>query len=287
MIIDDNIIKKLEEKAVIVRNEVVDMLKQAGTGHIAGSLSMVDIFVAMYFSILKFDPQNPNWGERDRLVLSHGHTCPALYATLAEVGYFSKTDLQTLRKFGSPLQGHPHREWLKGIETSSGPLGSGLSQTVGMALANDMDVGRPRTSDVHGRRTSTSPDGKFFYCLMSDGEMQEGQVWEALMLAGKEKLANLIAVIDRNGIQIGGPTKEVMPLEPLRDKLEAFNWQVLEVDGHNFEQILEAVKTAKKISDLPFEEKKPIIIIAHTVSGKGFPEFENDYHWHGKVPPLE
>jgi len=254
-------ISKLEKTAVIVREELIKMLIQAGSGHTAGPLSMTDIFVAMYFDILKHDPQNPDWKERDRLILSHGHTCPALYTVMAEAGYFSKTDLQTLRKFGSPLQGHPHREWLKGLETSSGPLGSGLSQAVGMALADRLDLGN-----------------KYFYCLMSDGEMQAGQTWEALMLAGKEKLSNLIAIIDRNGIQIGGLTKDVMPLEPLRDKLEAFNWQVLEIDGHDFEQIISAVETAKKIAD------KPTIIIAHTIPGKGFPEFENDYRWHGKVP---
>jgi len=270
-----NKIEDLEKKAVIVRNEVVAMLKQAGSGHTAGSLSMVEIFVAMYFNILKYDPQNPDWEERDRLILSHGHTCPALYATLAEVGFFPKTDLLSLRVFGSALQGHPHREWLKGIETSSGPLGSGLSQAVGMALADRID---------YFSSQDPQSEKKFFYCLMSDGEMQAGQVWEALMLAGKEKLANLIAVIDRNGIQISGQTEEVMPLEPLRDKLEVFNWQVLEINGHNFEQILEAVETAKKNSNLPLEEKRPTIIIAHTVPGKGFSEFENDYHWHGKVP---
>jgi len=254
----------LEEIAKSVRQEIIKSLAEAGSGHTAGSLDMVEILVALYFKLLKHNSQNPDWAERDRLILSHGHTCPALYAVLAEAGYFPKTELQTLRKFGSKLQGHPHREWLRGLETSSGPLGSGLSQAVGMALSARMDL-----------------SAQYFYCLMSDGEMQAGQTWEALMLAGKEKLTNLIAIIDRNGIQIGGLTETIMPLEPLREKLEAFNWQVLEIDGHNFEQISGAVETAKKI------QEKPTIIIAHTIPGKGFAEFENDYRWHGKAPTQE
>jgi len=258
---DEKVIKELEKIAITVREGIIKMLVQAGSGHTAGPLSMTDILVAMYFNIIKHDSKNPDWEERDRLILSHGHTCPALYTVMAEAGYFPKTELETLRKFGSTLQGHPHREWLKGLETSSGPLGSGLSQAVGMALADRLNLG-----------------DKYFYCLLSDGEMQAGQTWEALMLGGKEKLVNLIAIVDRNSIQIGGLTEEIMPLEPLRDKLEAFNWQVLEIDGHDFEQIISAVETAKKIGD------KPTIIIAHTIPGKGFPEFENDYRWHGKVP---
>ncbi len=270
-----NKVEDLEKSAKVIREEIIKMLIQAGSGHTAGPLSMVEILVSLYLNILKQDPQNPDWAERDRLILSHGHVCPALYAVMAEAGYFSKTELQELRKFGSPLQGHPHREWLKGIETSSGPLGSGLSQAVGMVLAD-------RINTFPG--LDSKKVNKFFYCLMSDGEMQEGQVWEALMLAGKEKLANLIVIIDRNNIQISGPTEKIIPLEPLRDKLEAFNWQVLEIDGHNFEQIIGAVETAKKVINLPFEENKPTVIIAHTTPGKGFPEFENDYRWHGKVP---
>ncbi|MEA2112358.1 MAG: transketolase [Patescibacteria group bacterium] len=271
----DNNIEQLKASALTIRKEIVKMLTQAGTGHTAGSLDMVEILVSLYLNILKHDPQNPDWEERDRLILSHGHVCPALYATMAEAGYFSKTELQTLRKFGSSLQGHPHREWLKGIETSSGPLGSGLSQAVGMVLADRINYFSNKNS---------FKERKFFYCLMSDGEIQEGQVWEALMLAGKEKIANLIVFIDRNEIQISGQMEKVMPLEPLRDKLEAFNWQVLEIDGHDFEQIIGAVEVAKKTINLPFEENKPIAIIAHTISGKGYPEFENDYKWHGKVP---
>ena len=269
-------IEQLEKIAKTIRREIIEMLARAGSGHTAGSLDMVEILVALYFEILKHNPQNPAWGKRDRLILSHGHTCPALYATLAEAGYFPKTDLRTLRKFGSPLQGHPHREWLKGLETSSGPLGSGLSQAIGMALADRANL--ETKSPSFGDLVSKISGNKYFYCLMSDGEMQCGQTWEALMLAGKEKLTNLVAIIDRNGIQISGQTKKIMPLEPLRKKLEAFNWRVLEIDGHNFEQIIGAVETAKKI------DEKPTIIIAHTIPGKGFPEFENDYRWHGKVP---
>ncbi|MBU4536443.1 transketolase [Patescibacteria group bacterium] len=242
------------------------MLAKAGSGHTAGPLGMIDILVALYFGILKHDPKNPDWEDRDRVIYSHGHTCPALYTVMAEVGYFPKSELDTLRKFGSPLQGHPHREWLKGIETSSGPLGSGLSQAVGMALAEKID---------------NPISDKSFYCLMSDGELQEGQVWEALMLGGYKKLNNCIAVIDRNHIQISGKTEDVLGLEPLRDKFEAFNWDVLEIDGHDYKQLIGAFETAKKIED------KPVMIIAHTIPGKGFSEFENDYTWHGKVPTQE
>jgi len=274
------IIENLEKIATIVRKEIIEMLVQAGSGHTAGSLSMVEILVAMYFNLLKHDPLNPDWEERDRLILSHGHTCPALYAVLAEAGYFPKNELQTLRKFGSALQGHPHREWLKGIETSSGPLGSGLSQAVGMALADRIDY----FSRLNVAGCPSGGKEKFFCCLMSDGEIQCGQTWEALMLAGKEKLSNLIAIIDRNNIQISGETEKVLPLNPLRDKLEAFNWQVLEIDGHNFEQIIESITIAKKTSELSLEERHPTVVIAYTIPGKGFPEFENDYHWHGKVP---
>ncbi len=259
-------IENLKQKAQIIRQEMLKMLAKAGSGHTAGSLGMVDILVALYFEVLKHDPKNPDWEERDRVIYSHGHTCPALYTVLAKIGYFPKPELDTLRKFGSSLQGHPHKEWIKGLETSSGPLGSGLSQAVGMAIAEKID---------------NKESEKKFYCLMSDGELQEGQVWEALMLAGYKKLDNLIAIVDRNNIQISGYTKDVLSLEPLRDKFEAFNWNVIEIDGHDFEQLIGAFETAKKLED------KPIIIIAHTVPGKGFLEFENDYTWHGKAPSQE
>ncbi len=254
----------LEKKANEIRVSIIEMLLEAKSGHTAGPLGMADIFTALYFHILKHDPQKLEWEERDRLVLSNGHICPVLYATMAHAGYFPIEELKTLRKFGSILQGHPHREYLPSLETSSGPLGSGLSQAVGMALANRLDYG-----------VSSS---KTIYCIMSDGELNEGQSWEAIMLAGKNKLNNLIAIIDRNNIQIDGFTEEIMPLEPLAEKWKAFNWHVIEIDGHNMVAINDAVEQAKSV----FE--KPSVIIAHTTPGKGVEMFERDYKWHG-VPP--
>ncbi len=254
----------LATKANEIRQSIIEMLLEAGSGHTAGPLGMTDIFTALYFDILKHDPKKPDWPERDRLVLSNGHICPVLYATMAHAGYFPVDELKTLRKFGSRLQGHPHREFLPSLETSSGPLGSGLSQAVGMALADRIDNGR------------TSP--KFFYCMLGDGELDEGQNWEAIMLAGKEKLHNLIAIVDRNNIQIDGFTEDVMPMESLREKWEAFNWHVLEIDGHNFDEISAAVGQAHAV----FE--KPSVIIAHTIPGKGVKEFERKYEWHGVTP---
>lgn len=264
MALTDKEIKSLEEKANDIRESVIRMLLEAGSGHTAGPLGMADIFTALYFHLLRQKPDDPAWPERDRLILSNGHICPVLYATMAHAGYFPVSELMTLRKFGSRLQGHPHREFLPMLETSSGPLGSGLSQAVGMALADRMDRGRK--SD------------RFFYCLMSDGELEEGQSWEAAMLGGNEKLHNLVAILDRNNIQIDGFTGDVMPLEPLHAKWEAFNWHVQEIDGHNFREIVEAVEAAKTIFD------KPSMIIAHTIPGKGVKEFERDFHWHGKPP---
>jgi len=224
--LSDKKIKELSEIANTLRQSVIEMLVTAGSGHTAGPLGMADVFALMYFHALRHDPRSPDWPERDRLILSNGHICPILYATMAHAGYFPVKELQTLRKFGSRLQGHPHREWLPGIETSSGPLGSGLSQAVGMALAERIDRGKASS--------------KYFYCLMSDGELDAGNNWEALMLAGKERVHNLVAIIDRNNIQIDGYTWDVMPLEPLYDKLEAFNWHVQEVDGHNFQALADA-----------------------------------------------
>ena len=251
-------------KANQIRQSIIEMLLEAGSGHTAGPLGMADIFTALYFHILKHDPKKPVWPDRDRLVLSNGHIAPVLYATMAHAGYFPISELKTLRKFGSRLQGHPHREYLPMLENSSGPLGSGLSQAVGMALADRIDNGR-----------STE---KYIYCLMSDGELDEGNSWEAILLAGKEKLRNLITIVDRNNIQIDGFTEDIMPMEPLRAKWEAFNWHVLEIDGHNFEEIVGAVNQAKAI----FE--KPSVIIAHTIPGKGVAEFERKFEWHGKPP---
>ncbi len=264
MHLPDAKIKELELKANDIRQSIIEMLLEAGSGHTAGPLGMADIFTLLYFHALKHDPKRPDWQDRDRLVLSNGHICPVLYAVMAHSGYFPLEKLKTLRKISSILQGHPHREFLPSIETSSGPLGSGLSQTVGMTLAERIDRG--------------NASNKFFYCLMSDGELDAGNTWEAVMLAGKEKLYNLIAIIDRNNIQIDGYTEDVMPLEPLYDKFESFNWHVQEIDGHNFQAINDAILQAK--SDFG----RPSVIIAHTVPGKGVKEFERDYNWHGKPP---
>lgn len=260
----DNKILELEKKANDIRMSIIDMLVEAGSGHTAGPLGMTDIFTLLYFHLLKHDPKNPFWSDRDRVVLSNGHICPVLYATMAHAGYFPVEELQTLRKFDSRLQGHPHREFMPWLETSSGPLGSGLSQATGMAIADKID--NKSTSD------------KTIYCLMSDGELNEGNTWEAVLLAGKKKLNNLIAIIDRNNIQIDGYTEDIMPLEPLADKWRAFNWHVIEVDGHNFEALNTAFGEAKAV----FE--KPTVLIARTIPGKGVKEFERDYRWHGKPP---
>lgn len=256
-------VQTLEQRANAIRQSVIEALSEAGSGHTAGPLDMADIFTLLYFNVLKHDPQQPDWEERDRLILSNGHICPVLYATLAHAGYFPVEELMTLRKFGTRLQGHPHRGTLPGVETSSGPLGSGLSQAVGMALAERID--NPYSA-------------KFFYCLTGDGELQEGQIWEAAMLAGKEQLHNLIVVVDRNGIQIDGYTKDVLPMEPLREKFEAFNFDVQEVDGHNIRAVNDAIGKAQAVYG------QPSLIIAHTVPSKGVDVFERDFRWHGNPP---
>jgi transketolase len=256
--------KQLVEKANDIRATIVQMLIEAKSGHTAGPLGMADVFTALYFNILKHDPKNPEWEERDRLVLSNGHIAPVLYATLAHAGYFPLAECLTLRKFGSRLQGHPEREKLPGVETTSGPLGSGLSQASGMAYGLRMDGKKNRV-----------------ICLMSDGEHGEGNVWEAALFAGKNKLHNLTALIDRNNIQIDGMTEDVMPLEPLADKYRAFNWHVIEINGHNMEEIVDAFESARAIYE------KPTLIIAHTIPGKGVHDIEFDYHWHGKTPKKE
>ncbi len=261
--LSDKEVTHLELKANDIRQSIIEMLIAAGSGHTAGPLGMADIFSLLYFNVLKHDPKNPDWEERDRLVLSNGHICPVLYATMAHAGYFPVEELTTLRQFGTRLQGHPHRSALPGLETTSGPLGSGLSQAVGMALGFRMD--NPYTS-------------KFVYCLTGDGELQEGQIWEALFLAGKEKIHNLIVIVDRNGIQIDGYTKDVMPLEPLREKFEAFNFDVQEVDGHNMRMVADAIGKAQSVYS------QPSVIIAHTIPGKGVEAFERDYRWHGNPP---
>ena len=268
MSLTDPQIKDLEKKAHDIRVSVIEMLIEAKSGHTAGPLDMADIFAYLYFAGntggMKYRAKEPHWQYRDRLVLSNGHICPVLYATMAHAGYFPMERLKNLRKFGSPLQGHPHREWLPALETSSGPLGSGLAQTIGMALADRMDSGRS--------------SGKQFFCLMSDGELNEGANWEAIMLAGKEKIQNLMVFVDRNNIQIDGFTEDIMPLDPLADKWRAFNWHVQEIDGHNFSAIDEAVGTARAVFD------RPSVIIANTIPSKGIPEFERKFEWHGKPP---
>lgn len=256
-------VTKLELQANTIRQSIIEMLCAAGSGHTAGPLGMADIFTLLYFHVLQHDASNPDWVDRDRLILSNGHICPVLYATLAHAGYFPVPELLTLRKFGSRLQGHPHRQSLPGLETSSGPLGSGLSQAVGMALAE---------------RINNPYSAKYFYCLAGDGELNEGQIWEAAMLAGKEKLHNLIFIIDRNGIQIDGYTKDVMPLEPLAEKFESFNFDVQEVDGHNMRSVNDAINKAQSVYS------QPSVIIAHTIASKGVDVFERDFRWHGNPP---
>ncbi len=262
-ILHEEKIKKIEEMANALRQDVIEELLAAGSGHSAGSLGMADVFAAFYFHLLNHNPEDPNWPDRDRLILSNGHICPVYYAALARAGYFDADELKTLRKLGSRLQGHPHRKSLPGVETTSGPLGSGLSQSIGVALSAKMD----------GKKYHV-------YCLASDGEHQEGNTWEAVMFAGKNKLSNLTLVIDRNNIQIDGFTEEIMPLEPLRDKYESFNWHVIDIDGHNIEAIVDAVNEAKAI----FE--RPTAIIAHTIPGKGVSFMERNYLWHG-IPPTK
>ena len=264
MALTDEHTRELETRAEKIRETIIEMLVAAGSGHTAGPLGMADIFTAFYFHILNHDPKQPEWEERDRLVLSNGHICPVLYATLAHAGYFPVEECMTLRKFGSRLQGHPERTRLPGLETTSGPLGEGLSQAAGMALALRMNGTKQRV-----------------YCLMSDGEQQEGNVWEAAMFAGKEKLGNLTAVMDRNNIQIDGMTEDVMPLEPIADKYRAFNWHVIEVNGNDIPAFISAAEEAQAV----FE--KPTLILAHTVPGRGVADIEFDYHWHGKPPTKE
>jgi transketolase len=267
MELTDERIIELKEKSNDIRISIIDILEDAGSGHTAGPLDMADIFTVLYFHTLRHKPKKPDWPERDRLVLSNGHICPVLYTTMAHAGYFPIEELRTLRKFGTRLQGHPHRDFLPMLETSSGPLGAGLSQAVGMALADKID---------HGLTCQ-----RRIYALLSDGELESGATWEAAMLAGKERLHNLVAVIDRNNIQIDGYTENVMPLEPLSDKWRAWNWNVIEIDGHNIEEIADAFDSAKSFFG------KPTVIIAHTIAGKGVSAFERDYRWHGKPPNKE
>jgi transketolase len=262
---DDNQDKLLSDKAFSIRKDIILSLTSAGSGHLGGSLGLADIFTVLFFHTLKHDPANPYWQDRDRLILSIGHVAPVLYATLAHAGYFGIDELKTLRKLGSRLQGHPGKEYgLPGIELSAGSLGQGLSVAVGLALAAKIRNEGWNVWSVHG-----------------DGELQEGSVWEAAMSASHYKLDNLIAIIDRNGVQIDGKTSDVMEIEPLAEKWESFGWRVLECNGHHFEEL------KKTFSDSKTRKRKPVVVIAHTTMGKGIKEIEGDFHWHGKAPTLE
>lgn len=254
-------IQELELVANGIREDIISMLVEAGSGHSAGPLGLADIYAALYFGVLHHDPKKPHWPERDILVTSNGHTAPVRYAAMARAGYFDRKELMTLRKFGSRLQGHPERTKLPGLETTSGPLGSGLSQAAGMALALRMDGNAKR----------------HVFCVMGDGELDEGNVWEAAMFVGKNKLANLTAIIDRNNIQIDGPTEEVMPLENLADKWQANGWAVVQIDGNDMNQVVSSLTAARTSTE-------PTVIIAHTVAGKGVDFMEYDFRWHGKPP---
>lgn len=255
--------QSLSATALNIRRLIITMLAHAKSGHSGGALGMADVFATLYFAVAKHDPHQPDWKERDRILLSNGHICPVLYATLAESGYFSKQELFTLRQLHSRLQGHPHLGSLPGVENSSGPLAQGLSQACGVAYAFKMDK---------------LPNN--VYCFMSDGELEEGQNWEALMFAGKYELSKLTAIIDRNDIQIDGPTHEIMPLEPLTEKFESFNWHVIDVDGHDFTSLIHAFHAATQTN-------YPTALICHTIPGKGVSFMENNYEWHGKPPTQE
>ncbi len=269
-------IKDLELKANEIRQDLIRMLVAAGSGHSAGPLDLADIFTALYFGgLLKYRADDPNWADRDRLVLSCGHTCPILYTTLIHAGILRKDELLTLRKLGSRLQGHPHHEQIypgkqpyhentPGVENSAGPLGQGMSVGVGMAIASKMINAPWRV-----------------YIVGSDGEMNEGQTWEAIMMMGNRKLDNITYIIDRNNIQIDGYTEKIQPLEPLFDKLKAFNVHVIEIDGNSMEQIIAAVHESWTIKD------KPTVILANTIPGKGVQSIEGDFEWHGKPPTKE
>ncbi len=255
---------KLASLAREVRKDILRMLVEAKSGHTAGPLGMVEVFTALYYACINHDPKNPQWDGRDRVILSNGHICPVHYAVLAEAGYFPREELLTLRKLGSRLQGHPHRGALPGIENSSGPLGQGLAQACGVALAARLDKKQFRT-----------------IALLSDGEHDEGSTWEAVMFAAKYKLDNLVAIVDRNFIQIDGDTETIMPLEPFADKYRAFGWNVIEIDGNDFTQIISAYEKARTVKG------KPTVIIAKIIPGKGVKMFENNYKWHGKTPSAD
>ena len=255
-------IQRLSRISADIRRSVIESLAEAGSGHLGGSLGLADIFTCLYFDILRHDPSDPRMPNRDRLILSIGHVAPILYATLAHAGYFPKAELMTLRKLGSRLQGHPGRDHgLPGIELSAGSLGQGLSVSVGRALAG---------------KTDHAP--WHVWCILGDGELQEGSVWEAAMAASHYKLDNLTAIVDRNGVQIDGPTESVMALEPLKEKWQAFGWNAIECDGNDHADFLAAAREAV------IPKGGPTVILATTVMGKGVPSIEGDFRWHGKAP---
>lgn len=259
-------IRQLEAQTREVRRDIITMLEHAGSGHSAGPLGLADIVTTLYFDIMVLDPKKPDWPARDMFFLSNGHCVPVLYAVMAERGFFPKEELKTLRRLGSRLQGHPERTALPGLENTSGPLGSGLSQAAGYAYAlQHLDHDRSR----------------WVYAITGDGELNEGNIWEAMMFAGKYKLSQLIVFVDRNNIQIDGPTETVMPLEDLAAKWRSFGWHVQEIDGHNIESIQDAVGMAKAI------ENRPSVIISHTIPGKDVEFMQYDYKWHGMPPNHE
>jgi len=259
-------IKELQKKANDIRQDIIAMLVEAGSGHSGGPLGMADIFTALYFRVLKHDPKKPKWADRDRLILSNGHIVPVRYVAMMHAGYIDKKHLPTLRKIGSILEGHPSVKSIPALETSSGPLGEGLSQACGMAMAAKMDGNQNK---YH------------IWCLTSDGEHEEGMTWEAAMFAAKYRLSNLTCIIDRNNIQIDGNTEDIMPLEPLREKYESFGWHVIDMNGNDMEEIITTLEEAKAITE------KPVCIIAHTIPGKGVSFMEYDYKWHGVTPDKE
>ncbi len=254
----------LKKQAKLVRIEILKMLALAGSGHTGGSLSAADIVTVLYFSKMRHRPDEPNWKERDRFILSKGHAAPLLYAVLAMTGYFNISMLKTLRKLGSPLQGHPCSRVLPGVEISTGSLGQGLSVSNGIAIGMKIDNLSSRV-----------------YCLLGDGETQEGQVWEAAMTAAHYRLDNLCAIVDLNGLQIDGPVSKVKGIEPVAPKWSAFGWHVIEIDGHNMEEILNGLDEAEKVKE------KPTMIIAHTIKGKGVSFFEGKVEYHGMAPTHE
>jgi transketolase len=260
-------VPQIEQKANDIRRDIIQMLAAAGSGHSAGPLGLSDIFAALYFNVMNIRPEEPEWADRDVFFLSNGHCVPVQYATMAEAGYFPVEELTTLRKLGSRLQGHPEREKLPGLENTSGPLGSGLSQASGYAYSLQY--------------IDENPQRRFVYVVMGDGELNEGNIWEAAMFAGKYKLSQLVAFVDRNNIQIDGNTEDVMPLEDLKGKWEAFGWHVIEIDGHNISSIIDATSQARAITN------RPTVIIAHTIPGKGVNFMQYNYKWHGMPPNAE